>query len=66
MTVSPTLMPDFVALPDTPVTFRPPPGLFESPSLRPRGLSISICKQVLSEFCKDRGAPILLTRPRTV
>ena len=46
MTVSPTLMPDFVALPDTPVTFRPPPGLFESPSLRPRGLSISICSQV--------------------
>ena len=46
MIVSPTLMPDFFALPDTSVTFRPPPGLFESPSLRPRGLSISICKPV--------------------
>ena len=50
MTVSPTLMPDFVALPDTPVTFRPPPGLFESPNFRPRGLSISICVQVSQIF----------------
>ena len=43
--MSPTLIPDFAALPETPVTFRPPPGLFESPSLRPRGFSISTCSQ---------------------
>lgn len=43
MTVSPTFKPDFAAFPETPVTFSPPPGLFESPSFRPSGFSISIC-----------------------
>lgn len=57
MTVSPTLMPDFAALPDTPTTFRPPPGLLESPSLMPRGFSISICeKQTLISIS---GRPLM-------
>ena len=54
MTVSPTFRPDFAAFPETPTTFRPPPGLFESPSLRPSGFSISICSRCQRSFWRGR------------
>ena len=38
MTVSPTFRPDFAAFPETPVTFSPPPGLFELSQLEAQRL----------------------------